>query len=154
MALTATPVSTPVIREQVQPMAKTAPGSTNIFNVTDAHRYRCHIHHYHSKLSRLVVRVYKDDRPTPAFYLMFTDVGYIDGPVNWRNVDFGIAPTDDCIALMLQGGLIDQTVADIPDARAALAAATRLYIGGTDSTRIRILAGSATLLQQLPDGIE
>ena len=52
-------------------MTKTTPDSDNVFNITEPYRYRCQLHHYHSRLSRLYLCVYKDGRTTPAFYLLF-----------------------------------------------------------------------------------
>ena len=132
-------------------MTKHTPGSENIFNISNPYLYRCHVHHYHSRLSRLYLRVFKGQQQTPAFYLLFSDVGYIDGPINWQGADFRIAPAEDCIELMLQTGMIGEAVLQFPDAYASLTATSRLYVVETAHTPVRIIAGSAALLRQIPD---
>ncbi len=135
-------------------MAKTAPGAYNVFNITNPHIYRCGVHHYHSKLSRLYLRVFKGERKTPAFYLLFSDVGYIDAPANWQGANFQIASAEECLALMVETGLVGEATLDFPAMRQSLSEATRLYTVETDTSTIRIIAGSATLLQRLPPELE
>lgn len=134
-------------------MVKTENGATNIFNITEPELYRCQILHYHNRLSRLYVAVYKGtDRAAPAlFYLLFSDVGYFDCPVSWQGANFSIAPSDDCIQLMLEAGLIGQAILQFPNAYASITDYARLYVGKSSTERpIRIVANSANMVQELP----
>ena len=134
-------------------MVKTENGATNIFNITQPELYRCQVLHYHNRLSRLYIAVYKgNDRAAPAlFYLLFADVGYFDCPVSWTGADFSIAPTDDCIQLMLDTGLIGAAILQFPNAYASITDYARLYIATTSTERpIRIIANSANMVQELP----
>lgn len=120
------------------------------FEIAAPALYRCHIHYYHSRLSRLYVRCFKGMAAEPAFYLLFADVAYIDAPVNWQGVGFQIAPMDDCLLLMGQLGLVDPRWLEDAETRAALGEATRLYMLETPHTSIRIVAGAANQLDSLP----
>lgn len=132
-------------------MAKTEPGAINVFNISMPHLYRCQIYHYHSRLSRLYLRVFKgEQQETAAFYLLFSDVGYIEAPVTWQDADFHIAPQQDCIDLLLAAGLIGPAVLQFPDAYAAITEHARLYTVATTGQPVRIIAGSGALLQSLP----
>lgn len=134
-------------------MVKIEPGDTNIFNITQPDRYRCQIHHYHSRLSRLYLRVFKDQDRTAAFYLLFTDIAYMDCPVTWQGADFRIEAQDDCIALMLETGLVGQAILRFPDAYASLTHHARLYIATTAARPVRVIASSASFLRQLPSDL-
>ena len=135
-------------------MVKTQSGETNIFNVTDAEIYRCQVHHYHSRVSRLYLRVYKGQVDIPVFYLLFSDVAYFDCPVNWQGVDFGIADSDDCIALMLEAGLVGRAILQFPNAYASLTDYARLYVAETSANRpVKIIANSANMVKSLPADI-
>ncbi len=124
----------------------------NIFNLTAPSLYRCHIFRYYNGLSRLYLRVFKGQQDIPAFYLLFSDVGYVDAPVTWQSADFRIAPPDDCIALLLQTGLIGQAILQFPDAYAAITENSNLYVVDTPHTPIRIIAGNVVLLPDIsPD---
>lgn len=134
-------------------MVKTATGASNIFNITEPNLYRCQILHYHNRLSRLYVAVYKGtDRAAPAlFYLLFSDVGYLDCPVSWQGADFSIESSDACIQLMLDAGLIGAAILQFPNAYASITDYARLYTAQTQAqTQIRIVASSANMIQELP----
>jgi hypothetical protein len=134
-------------------MTKTEAGARNIFNVTEPERYRCQVYHYHSRLSRLYLRVFKDQNQHPAFYLLFSDVAYFDCPVTWQNVQFDIAEYDECLQLMLDCGLVGPAILRFPGAYASLTEYTRLYRVDGPPRPIQIIAGSGTLLQRLPTDI-
>lgn len=134
-------------------MAKNHPGDTNIFNITDPEQYRCQIYHYHARLSRLYLRVFKGVAEIPVFYLLFADVAFLDCPVNWQGANFKIASADDCIGLMLETGLIGKAILQFPGAYASITDYARLYQTEISARTIQIIANSATLLQQLPEGI-
>jgi hypothetical protein len=135
-------------------MAKHDFGATNIFNITHPETYRCQILHYHAKLSRLYVRVTQENRDTPVFYLLFTDVGYLECPTAWQGANFSIGTQDDCIALMLEVGMIGQAILRFPNAYASITEVARLYTVAPPNTTLRFIASSATMLQQLPKDIE
>ena len=135
-------------------MVKSQPGETNIFNITDADQYRCQVHHYHSRLSRLYLRVYKGQVDVPVFYLLFSDVAYFDCPVNWQGADFRIAAGDDCIVLMLEAGLVGRAILQFPNAYASITDYARLYIAETSAQRdVKIIANSANMVKSLPADI-
>ncbi len=124
--------------------------STNIFNLPTPMLYRCHTHRYFSGLSRLYIRVFKEHQEAAAFYLLFSDVGYFEGPVSWQGADFGIADDDACIELMLHTGLVGEAILQYPDAYAAITEHSTLYVIRTTHTPVKLIASSATLLTELP----
>jgi len=132
-------------------MVKMDVGSENIFNITQPERYRCQMIHYHNRLSRLYISVMKEQNPAPAFYLLFSDVGYMDCPVNWQGVNFRIAQSEECLELMLSVGIIGQAILQFPNAYASITDYARLFIMETSQQPIRIIASGATQLRQLPD---
>ncbi len=131
-------------------MAKSAPGSVNAFNISNPERYRCQVFHYHRRLSRLYLGVYQGRREAPAFYLLFSDVAYIDAPTSWQGAGFNIAGRDECIALMLKLGLIGEAIHQFPDAYASITEYARLYTVATLSSEVRIIASGAAMLQKIP----
>ncbi len=132
-------------------MAKRQPGSSNVFNISKPMTYRCQILHYHRRLSRLYLAVYQSQRNEPAFYLLFTDVAYLDAPMSWLGADFDIAQQPDCIALMRAAGLVGDAIDRFPDAYASITEHARLYLARTPHRRARIIAGSGTILASIPD---
>lgn len=135
-------------------MAKFERGSVNAFNITSPERYRCQVFHYHRKLSRLYLSVYQGNRHEPAFYLLFSDVAYIEAPMSWRGAHFDIAEREECIALMLEVGLVGEAIHQFPDAYATITDYARLYRARTVHSVIRIIASSAAILQTIPSEIQ
>ena len=131
-------------------MVQTEQGSRNAFNISDPKRYRCQIHHYHRRLSRLYLSVYKGARNQPAFYLLFSDVAYIEAPMSWLSAEFDIAEQEDCIALMLAMGLVGEAIHQFPDAYASITEYARLYQVQSVHSVVRIIASSAGILQDIP----
>lgn len=132
-------------------MVKTEPNAHNIFNITDPTQYRCQVHHFHSRVSRLYLRVFKGPQEVPVFYLLFTDVAYFDCPVNWQGARFDIAPGEECIQLMLDAGLIGEAILRFPNAYASITDYARLYRVSTKALRpVHIIANSATRLREIP----
>ncbi len=131
-------------------MAKIAHGGVNVFNISEPHLYRCQILHYHARLSRLYIAVYKGRQPDPAFYLLFPDVGYISAPMSWSGANFAVAPRDACLQRMLSAGLIGEDIHQFPDAYAPLTEYTYLYTVDLPRQQAQIIAGAANLLQQVP----
>ena len=131
-------------------MVKTEQGSRNAFNISDPKRYRCQVHHYHRKLSRLYLSVYKGARSEPAFYLLFSDVAYIDAPMSWLGAEFDIAERNACIELLLRVGLVGEAIHQFPDAYASITDYARLYQARAARNVIRIVASSAAILQNIP----
>lgn len=122
----------------------------NVFNLPAPQRYRCHVHRYFSGLSRLYIRVFRGEQDAPAFYLMFTDVGYFEGPINWEGADFCIASPEDCLHLMLQTGMVGEAILQFPDAYLPLTEHARLYVVRTSHQPVRFIAGSAQTLTDVP----
>lgn len=108
----------------------------------------CHVYRYYNTSSRLYVRALKDDKP--AFYLLFMDVGYFAGPINWRGVDYHIAPPDECLHLMVHAGMVNAALLSDPEIRAALASAAHLYVFDAAPSPVQIIAGTVTRLDTLP----
>lgn len=125
-----------------------------VFDIANPMQYRCQIHLYHSRLSRLYIRAYKGNAPLPAFYLLFSDVGYWEGPVSWQGVNFRVAHKDVCIDLMLKTGMVGPAILQFPDAYASLTDHVDLYIGQTGQQPVRVVAGSATRLPDIPDALK
>jgi hypothetical protein len=133
----------------------------NYFSLTHPERLRCQMYRYYSGLSRLYVSVSKSITNVPAFFLLFSDVAYVDVPVNWQSAAFRIAPHTECIDLLLATGVIGPAVLQFPDAYAAITDNAQLFV--VDPPRIkdpnqpnpqqrpvRIIAGNAVLLPDLP----
>jgi hypothetical protein len=118
---------------------------SNIFNIKTPHLYRCHIHRYYSGLSRMYVRVFKGDAKEPAFYVLFSDVGYYEGPMNWQGISIRIAPPQECLALMQKNGLLDGVV---PEMLNAITEVAHLYL--LESAPVKIIAGHAARLSEIP----
>lgn len=135
-------------------MVKSNHGDHNIFNITQPQQYRCQMLHYHNRLSRLYIAVFKgqDRAAAPVFHLLFSDVAYLDLPMNWQGANFDIAPADDCIDLMLAAGLVGQALLTFPNAYASITDYAHLYRAASPHhAPIRIIANSANMLHQLPD---
>lgn len=124
-----------------------------IFDIKAPQLYRCQVYRYFNGLSRLYVGAFKPYQNVPAFYILFSDVAYFEGPVNWSSADFYIAPAHDCIDLMLQTGIIGPAILQFPDAYASITESANLYCVDTPETRIRIIASSAALLDSIPANI-
>ncbi len=135
-------------------MVKTEQGSKNVFNITDPNRYRCQVYHYHRRLSRLYLSVYKGQRNQPAFYILFSDVAYLEAPMSWLSAEFDIAERQECIALMAQVGLVGEAIHQFPDAYAAITDYARLYQLRSSHSTIRIIASSASFLRSPPPDTE
>ena len=134
-------------------MVKTERGSKNVFNISDPQRYRCQVYHYHRRLSRLYLSVYKGQRNEPAFYILFSDVAYLEAPMSWLSAAFDIAERQDCIKLMAQVGLVGEAIHQFPDAYAAITDYARLYQVRSSHSTIRIIASSASFLRHAPGDI-
>jgi hypothetical protein len=128
--------------------------SDNLFNLKAPMLYRCSVLHYHTRLSRLYVRAFRPHQNTPEFYLLFSDVGYFEGPMSWEGADFGLASHQDCIDLMLRTGLIGEAILQFPDAYASITETARLYFVQTTHTPVFIIASSATMLQDVPNELK
>lgn len=135
-------------------MAKNKHGSRNAFNISNSARYRCQVFHYHRKLSRLYISVYQGPREEPAFYLLFTDVAYIEAPMSWQGAGFDIAERDECIKLMLEVGLVGAAIHQFPNAYASITDYARLYRVCSAHREVRIVASSGTILQNIPSAIQ
>ena len=135
-------------------MVKFQPGSVNVFNITRPEGYRCQIFHYHRKLSRLYLSVWQEQRSRPAFYILFSDVAYIEAPMSWRGAAFSIAEKPACIKLMLQVGLVGEAIRQFPDAYAAITDYARLYCVQPADHQVRIIAGSASIMRRIPAEIQ
>lgn len=139
--------------KEMPAMVKTEQGETNIFNISKPEQYRCQILHYHNRLSRLYLAVYKgqDRAAAPVFYVLFSDVAYFDCPVSWEGTDFSIADSDACIQLLLEAGLIGKAILQFPKAYASITDYARLYIVQTQADKpVRIIASSANRIHNLP----
>ena len=116
--------------------------------------YRCQVYRYFSGLSRLYLSIFKPNQTAaPAFYILFSDVAYFEGPVNWQSVDFYIGASEDCLDLLLKTGIIGPAVLQFPDAYATITDAARLYLVDTPHSQIRIIASSAARLDSVPANI-
>lgn len=124
-----------------------------IFDIASPQRYRCQVYRYFSGLSRFYVSAFKPYQTVPAFFLLFSDVAYFSGPMGWESADFRLAPRDECVALLLFVGILSEAVRQCPDAYAAVTEAANLYVVQTPHTHVRIVAGSAVLLPEIPAGL-
>lgn len=127
--------------------------STNYFDIPTPQIYRCNVFRYHSGLSRMYVRVFKGMSEAPSFYLLFPDVGYFEGPMNWKGVEFQQQDDDACLALMRSTGMVEDFLLEDAETRQALAEAAKLYVLQTPLTTVRIIAGDAIKLTEIPPEI-
>ena len=111
------------------------------FDIPSPQLYRCQVYRYFSGLSRLYVSAFKPYQTTPAFF---------EGPMGWESADFRRAPHDECVALLLETGIIGEAVRQFPDAYAAVTEAANLYIVRAPRVCVRVIAGSAALLPEIP----
>jgi len=124
--------------------------ASNILELPAAALYRCQVYRYFSGLSRLYLSVFKPQQTVPAFYVLFSDVAYFEGPMNWQSADFHIAPSQDCIDLLLATGLIGAAILQFPDAYATITDTARLYVVNTGHTPVKIIASSLSRLEHVP----
>ncbi len=127
--------------------------STNILELPAPALYRCQVYRYFSGLSRLYLSVFKPQQNVAAFYILFSDVAYFEGPMNWQSADFHIAPDQACVDLLLTTGLIGEAVLQFPDAYASITETAQLYIVNTGHTPVKIIASSLSRLDQVPADI-
>ena len=127
--------------------------TTNILELAAPIRYRCQVYRYFSGLSRLYLSIFKPQQNVPAFFVLFSDVAYFEGPMNWQSADFQIAPDQECIDLLLATGLIGEAVLQFPDAYASITDTARLYVVNTGHTPVRIIASSLSRLDHVPADI-
>jgi hypothetical protein len=123
---------------------------TPLFDIKAPQLYRCQMYRYFNGLSRLYLSVFKPNQNIPSFFLLFSDVGYFEGPVNWQSVDFYIAPSQESITLMLKTGMIGEAILQFPDAYASITDSAHLYVVDTPETRIKIIASSVSMLDSVP----
>jgi hypothetical protein len=122
------------------------PGDRNIFQITDPETCRCQVWQYEARLSRLLLRVYRAlEREQAAFDLLFIDVAYWDGPMTWGGADFRVGSHDECIALMLETGLVGQAILQFPGAYASITDMARLFVVETKGRPVRLIASSGTM---------
>lgn len=122
----------------------------NLFRLTEPERYRCQVLHYHKRLSRLYLSIFLPNDEQNAIALLFADVAYFDCPVNWQSANFTLRPDEECVALLLETGLIGEAVLHFPGAYASLTEHVHLYEVPGEKRSVRIIAGSVTRLQQIP----
>lgn len=134
-------------------MANIEHDTDNVFNISEPGRYRCQIYHYHNRLSRLYLSVYKGQNQAAAFYLLFPDLGYVEAPINWQGANFRITPKQECIDLMLKTALVGPAILQFPEAYGSITNHAYLYTVDALEQPVRIIAGRATLLQHLPSDI-
>ena len=135
-------------------MAKVKHGSVNVFSIRQPQNCRCQIFHYHRKLSRLYLSVYRGQASQTAFYILFSDVAYIEAPMTWTSAQFHIAEKSACIKLMIRTGLIGEAIRQFPQAYAAITDCARLYFVPTAQRKVRIIASSGSLMRKLPAEIQ
>jgi hypothetical protein len=127
--------------------------SEPVFDIQTPDLYRCNVMRYHSSLSKLYIRVFKGMSEAPSFYIFFSDVGYFEGPMNWKGVRLQRASAGQCLSLMKKVGLVEDFMLDDPETRLALAEAAHLYTFHTPLTTIHIIAGEAVKLDNVPEEI-
>lgn len=126
---------------------------SNLFALKSPELYRCQVYRYFNGLSRLYIGVFKPYQSVPSFYLLFSDAGYFEGPLNWQGADFEIASDEACIQLMLHCGMIGEAILTFPNAYASITETAHLYRAYTQHTPVQIIAGSATVLPDIPDNL-
>ncbi len=115
-----------------------------IFGLQQPETYRCNIHRYESRLSRLYVRALRDG--TPPKYLLFSDVGYYDGPMTWEGAGFVIAPQDEALGLLKY--VVPAAALDDFEIRRALLQTVSLYTVKTPLATVRVLAGGTARIDE------
>jgi hypothetical protein len=124
-------------------MANSKPSTIHpIFKIAKPESYRCNILRYDTKLSQIYVRAFKGASNDPGFYLIFTDVGYFEGPLNWQGAVLYKMPAKACLNLMLEAGMLADLKMDDPETQAAVAATANLYQFKTTFRPVQLIGGS------------
>lgn len=72
-----------------------------IVSVENPLEYHCRLWDYIPGHSQLLVRVYKDDfLGKDVFFLTFETVGYWEGPVGWKGVDFSLGTVEEAMGII------------------------------------------------------
>lgn len=74
--------------------------SKNTFNLTNPDDYNCAILGYRHNHSMMLVRVSNDEIDSNAFFIVFSEVIYYEGPFQWNGCNFYLASEDECRELL------------------------------------------------------
>lgn len=121
-----------------------------IFKIASPEVYSCNILRYDTRLSKIYVRVFNVRNADPSFYLLFTDVGYFEGPLNWQGAGLYKAPAKSCLSLMVEVGMVKDFMLDDPDTLAALEETANLYQFKTKFRPVQLIAGNVVMRDKAP----
>ncbi len=121
-----------------------------IFEIKTPEVYRCNILRYDTRLSKIYVRAFNGMSDDPSFYLLFTDVGYFEGPLNWQGAAIYKASSELCLKLMVDVGMVADFMMDDPDTLAALKETANLYLFKTKFRPIQLVAGNVVMRNNVP----
>ena len=127
--------------------------SDNVLKLATPTLYRCQVYRYFSGLSRLYLSVFKPNQTVPAFYVLFSDVAYFEGPMGWESAAFYTEDKDTCVDLLLRTGIIGPAILQFPDAYAPITETVRLYTVDSAHSQIKIVASSIARLESVPADI-
>jgi hypothetical protein len=115
-------------------------GANNVFELQDAGQFRAEVYHYQRRLGRMYLRLSRGTEPT---YVQLSNVAYIEAPSVWSGAGFRTASQAEYEAFVREKGL---TISNLTSD------AMRLYILDGEQP-VRIVAGSAQILNELPTNI-
>ncbi len=125
-----------------------------IFKIATPEVYRCNILRYDTRLSKIYVRAFNGMSDDPSFYLLFTDVGYFEGPLNWQGAGLYKLQADECLQLMVDVGLVADFMLDDPDTLSVLKETANLYEFRTKFRPVRLIAGDVVMRHEVPADLD
>lgn len=134
---------TPVISADVPQQAHMLTpehGSSNAFEIADAAEYRAEVYHYQRRLGRMFLRLSHSNRE--PLYVQLGGVAYIEAPAFWKGANFRAASQAEFDAFVHERQL---------PLNSLMAEQVRLYV--LDEARVRIVASSVQVLDELPSNI-
>ncbi|GAB5491394.1 MAG: hypothetical protein Phog2KO_16090 [Phototrophicaceae bacterium] len=112
----------------------------NVFNIDNADTLSVEIYHYQRRLGRMILRITGDNLPQ---YVQLSSVAYVEAPAFWKGASFNTASDSECEQFIAEKGIFVNSLTKN---------SIRLYkLDG--KTQVRILAGTAQILEDLPETI-
>lgn len=123
-----------------QQIATMKSNSTNIFNIDNPEHIRVEIYHYQRRLGRMILRLVGEASPQ---YIQLSSVAYVEAPAFWKGARFNTASDIECEQFVQEKSIyINDLTKD----------ALRLYVLDGKTT-VKILAGTAQILDELPHNL-
>ena len=113
---------------------------TNVFKIDNADNLSVEIYHYQRRLGRMILRITGDNLPQ---YIQLSSVAYVEAPAFWKGASFSTASDTECEQFIKEKGIFVNSLTKD---------SIRLYVLD-GKNRVRILAGTAQILEALPETV-